>query len=281
MTYLKAQSDSSTISWPLQAYPQVILAGRYKLDDKNFCYSYKNVDVYSLHLYDYHGRVRTGTTIHSLRPGDLMLSPLGAETSYDLSRPGHHYCIHFKHCPIKKKAEQVELPLHIRLGTLKSEALRRFHHISQCATAAKRDRVLATTGAVAMQELLLWLAMNHRTASQSPVPGRAYPVVEQTANLLVQRLHQPLSVPELAEEVGLSQNYLASQFRQRFGMTIPRYLLTRRIEYALHLLVTTNIPIKEIAQRIGLPEPRHFNKQFRLLVGVTPSAFRLTQTLIF
>ena len=74
----------------------------------------------------------------------------------------------------------------------------------------------------------------------------------------------------------MTQNYLARMFRKRFGMTIPRYLLNRRIDYARHLLTTTNIPIHRVAARVGLPDPQHFNKQFRKLVGTSPSHARIT-----
>ena len=87
----------------------------------------------------------------------------------------------------------------------------------------------------------------------------------------------PLTVPSIAREVGLSQNYLARFFRKRYGMTIPRYLLVRRIDLARHLLLTSDDLVKQIAGRVGLPDPQYFNKQFRRLTGSNPSDFRLSE----
>jgi AraC-like DNA-binding protein len=36
-----------------------------------------------------------------------------------------------------------------------------------------------------------------------------------------------------------------------------------------------DLPMKRIAARVGMPDPQHFNKQFRLLTGLSPSAARL------
>ena len=58
------------------------------------------------------------------------------------------------------------------------------------------------------------------------------------------RLMEPLAVPELAEMASLSQNYLARVFRLRYGMTIPHFILLRRIELARHLLATSKVTIK-------------------------------------
>jgi AraC-like DNA-binding protein len=51
-------------------------------------------------------------------------------------------------------------------------------------------------------------------------------------------------------------------------MIISRYFLTYRIDDTRYLLLTPNIRIDEVAVRIGLPGPKHFNKQFRLMTGM-------------
>ena len=88
------------------------------------------------------------------------------------------------------------------------------------------------------------------------------------------RLREPLSVPDLAEEAGLSQNYLAQAFRQRYGLTMANFILRRRIELACYLLTASRATVTHIAHEAGLPDVQHFNKQFRRLVGVSPSAYR-------
>lgn len=143
--------------------------------------------------------------------------------------------------------------------------------------ANSADPVARAGASAAMLELLLWLAMQSRTAGRSPASPAGAGAIERSAALMQERLASPLSIADLADEVGLTQNYLARLFRQRFGMTMPHFLLTCRMNHAKHLLQHTTSPIATIAQRVGMPDAQHFNKQFRRLVGVSPSAYRLAE----
>jgi len=150
--------------------------------------------------------------------------------------------------------------------------------ISKDLATPSSDHISHSAAAAALQELLLRVAIHSQKVSDVSVFNRVIRIVDHAAKLMRESLHHPFLVSKLAREVGLSQNYLARHFRTRFGMTIPRYLLTYRIDHARHLLLTTNIRINEIAVRIGLPDSKHFNKQFRLMTGMSPSAFRLTKS---
>ena len=122
---------------------------------------------------------------------------------------------------------------------------------------------------------MLWLAARvQRPAVVSTRASQAERALARAEEYLDRRLAQPLSVPRLAEVVGLSQSHLARCFRARHGVTIPRYLLTRRVELAQQLLITTDLSIREIGRRVGWPDPQRFNKQFRRITGRSPSAFR-------
>ena len=72
----------------------------------------------------------------------------------------------------------------------------------------------------------------------------------------------------------MSQNYLTRVFKSWYGVTIQHYLLRRRIDAARHLLTVSSIPIHRVAMRVGLEDRQYFNKQFRRIAGMSPSAFR-------
>jgi AraC-like DNA-binding protein len=275
MAKFKEHSQCTDIPWSMRPFPLPVSAGRRRLDDRNYCYTYSHAKD-TLHVYDYHGRVKIGPNTFLLQPGDFTFSPKGVTSSYDLPQPGYHYYIHFKSAPVGS-SEKVSLPLHLHLGALQGRIVEKIMDISKDLATPSSDHISRSAAAATLQELLLRVVIHNQNVSDVSVNSRVIHIVDHAAKLLSQSLHRPLPVPKLAEEVGLSQNYLARHFRKRFGMTIPRYLLTCRIDHARHLLMTTNIPINEIAARIGLPDPKHFNKQFRLMTGMSPSAFRLTK----
>jgi AraC-like DNA-binding protein len=254
----------------LRALPIVAVAGRFPLEDRDFGYRYRS-RTHALHIYDYHGQIRIRDARFDLRPGDVTITPAGHVSSYDLPKPGHHWCIHLK--PVPARGGLAPLPIHLSLGSMHDFAIERVREIARLQSQASRISLAAASAA--LQELILWLAMQAQARRHSSQAHRAASAVERVAAMVHARFTERLTVPQLADEVGITQNYLARMFRQRFGMTIPRYLLNRRIDYARHLLTTTNIPIHRVAARVGLPDAQHFNKQFRKRVGTSPTQARI------
>ena len=79
--------------------------------------------------------------------------------------------------------------------------------------------------------------------------------------IIEQRFREQLTVAELARAAGFSQDYIAEQFRRHFGMTL-RYLLSRRIEMARNLLLSTELPVKAGGVGMRHSRPQYYNKQF-------------------
>jgi len=262
-----------TIPLPLAAQPRVFNAGIFPHRDRDFAVRYCGLTS-CLHVYLYPCAMRIGGEDVTIVEHDLTFSPAGVETRYHLPAPGRHWCIHWH--PVPAVGEVVELPLHLRLGARGAFVGERVAHIARLhARAGGQDAgaaVAAAAASSALQELLLRIALE--VAMPSAPRERADAAVERVAALMIERLGESMSVPRLAREVGVSQNHLARRFRQRFGMTIPRFLLSRRIERARQLLVATDQPVGAIAAAVGLADAQHFNKQFRRFVGHSPSAER-------
>lgn len=285
------------LSWPLHTLPRVRLAARFLNLDRNFPRSYDS-GINALYAYHYPGRARIGSQEYEFEAGDMTLSPAGVGASFDIPKGGYNFCIHFE-TPSRARGPVVKIPLHLPLGTWKDFAFQKCWHIfnlmtmptsqaheEQIASPVKLGNlhrvavipaspVVQAAASAALQELLLWLAM--RSEYSRPPDGRgaaSQHAVEQAAQWLVHHLDHPITVPDLAREMGLSQDYLARRFREHFGITIPRYLLAKRIEHAQHLLETTQLPIKAIGNLVGMPDAQHFNKQFRMLTAQSPSAYR-------
>ncbi len=265
----------NTLAWPLRALPVVRGAGVYPHDDRGFAHHYQAA-THALHLYDYVATMKFADRTIQIAPGDMTISPAHGITRYDLPKPGRHYCIHF--FPVNESADDdatVQLPLVLRLGAWKELMVRQLLEVIQLHSRAEHDPIAAAAASTALQALLLGIAMRHYWSdADASAPGRAERAVEQAVLTIEQNLSRTLTVPQIARQVRLSQNYLARLFRRRYGMTMPRYILTRRIELAQQLLITTDLPVNRVAARVGLSDPQHFNKQFRRLAGCAPSSIR-------
>jgi two-component system, response regulator YesN len=87
-------------------------------------------------------------------------------------------------------------------------------------------------------------------------------------------LKNELSQKEVAEHVHLNASYLSVLFKEHVKMTFSEYLTRRRIQRAKDLLISTNLPINEIAEESGYRTAKYFIKIFKELEGMTPSAYR-------
>lgn len=100
------------------------------------------------------------------------------------------------------------------------------------------------------------------------------------ADLLVwaqANLDTALDVPSLAARVGLSERTFYRRFVAAIGETPAQYIETVRLD-AARILLSQELPLKEIARRVGLAPTARFTQVFQRRFGVTPRLFRETHT---
>lgn len=85
---------------------------------------------------------------------------------------------------------------------------------------------------------------------------------------------QPLDVPMLAREAHMSVGHFQRQFKAAFGETPYGWLMTRRIERAMHLLRLGRMSVTEVCMEVGCTSLGSFSARFTELVGEPPSAYR-------
>ena len=83
---------------------------------------------------------------------------------------------------------------------------------------------------------------------------------------------EPLSVPALAREAGLSPGYFSQVFREATGRPPYDFVVERRIARARELLAEGGKPA-EVAAETGFADQSHLTREFRRRTGETPAAF--------
>jgi AraC-like DNA-binding protein len=91
--------------------------------------------------------------------------------------------------------------------------------------------------------------------------------------VLLERIVNPPSLPQLARLSGLNECTLKRGFRQVFSTTVFGYLHHYRLEQARQLLETGDMNITEITHAVGFADRSYFAAAFRKKFGVNPSHY--------
>ncbi len=89
-----------------------------------------------------------------------------------------------------------------------------------------------------------------------------------------QNLPNPLYLEEIATQACLSKYHFCRMFKKHVGATPIQFMLNRRIDRAKVLLRRPEFTISSVAIRTGFCDLSEFNKQFKRITGITPSAYR-------
>ncbi|MFJ6382502.1 GlxA family transcriptional regulator [Kitasatospora sp. NPDC092039] len=145
-----------------------------------------------------------------------------------------------------------------------------------CLHLLRREHGAALANAVARDMVL----PSHRDGGQAqyltaPAPEDGHD--ERLADVLAwarEHLHEPLPVTELARRALMSQRSFARRFTAATGTTPHAWLRSLRLSRAEDLLETTDLPVEEIARRVGYGSAAVLREHFVRRRGVPPRSYR-------
>ncbi|MFI8498086.1 GlxA family transcriptional regulator [Streptomyces sp. NPDC085524] len=151
-----------------------------------------------------------------------------------------------------------------------------------CLHLLRREHGAATANAIA-RDLVL---PSHRDGGQAQYLAAPLPADCQDERLsevlawVREHLDEPLPVAELARRAMMSKRSFARRFAAATGTTPHAWLLNLRLGGAEELLETTDLPVEEIARRVGFGSAAVLREQFVRRRGVPPRAYRRSFTRI-
>ncbi|CAG0936493.1 two-component system, NarL family, sensor histidine kinase EvgS [Thermoflexales bacterium] len=119
-------------------------------------------------------------------------------------------------------------------------------------------------------------ALNRALFGGEALPPHTSALVKRALAYLQQHYARPLARWEIAEAVGVSEDYLSRVFSRELGLTPWDYLNRYRIQRAKELLHRTNDSIRAIAHQVGFKDQAYFSRVFRKQTGTSPNEFRGT-----
>lgn len=83
-------------------------------------------------------------------------------------------------------------------------------------------------------------------------------------------------VSDAIARIPLNANYVRKLFRETYQMTPVSYMNNLRVTQAKSLLLTTDLPVSELAYQCGFIDPKYFTRMFHAGTGYTPLNYRKT-----
>jgi signal transduction histidine kinase/DNA-binding LacI/PurR family transcriptional regulator/AraC-like DNA-binding protein/CheY-like chemotaxis protein len=116
--------------------------------------------------------------------------------------------------------------------------------------------------------------LNRALFGAENLPAHTSALVKRAVVYLHQNYSRPLSRWEIAEAIGVSEDYLTRVFNRELEISPWDYLNRYRMLQAQNLIKTTNHSIGVIAKQIGFNDGAYFSRVFHKITGMSPQAFR-------
>jgi AraC family transcriptional regulator, transcriptional activator of pobA len=101
------------------------------------------------------------------------------------------------------------------------------------------------------------------------------PLLADVFAVIDARHTEPLALRDVARELGMTPGHLTTVVRRRTGRTVQEWIIERRMAEARGLLSETDLPVAEVARRVGVPDPGYFSRLFSRMHGTPPRNWRV------
>lgn len=97
--------------------------------------------------------------------------------------------------------------------------------------------------------------------------------IRKAKEIIIDRMAEPPSLQELANEIGLNIKKLKEGFKQIYGDTVYSFLFDYKMEHARRLLESNQYNVNEVGLKVGYSTSSHFIAAFKKKFGTTPKKY--------
>lgn len=142
--------------------------------------------------------------------------------------------------------------------------------------AAPRPGSMALADSL-MQQCLVLLLRRYCASGECRLPWLSALEDPRLGRAMAAMLEDPardFSLEALAEIAGMSRSAFAAHFAEAFGRAPIDFLKGLRLQRAAELLSGTDLPVKQVAPKVGYASRSYFSRAFKSLYGLDPAAYR-------
>ena len=98
--------------------------------------------------------------------------------------------------------------------------------------------------------------------------------VQKCCDYIELSLDRKIRIADLAALAGYTEYYLSDKFKKETGRSINRYICEAKVERARVLLLSTDMPVREIAESLAFNTVNYFIRCFHDILGCSPAQYR-------
>jgi AraC-like DNA-binding protein len=162
-----------------------------------------------------------------------------------------------------------------RVGKVTPPIERVLWEVVRCPWQGVAKRLFLEGKALELLSLMVgWEQARQGQPARHLLPTGTRERVHYARELLLQNLHEPLTLAELARRAQINESALKQGFKQEFGMTVFDYLLDYRLEQARDMLEQGKMQVAQVMTAVGLKNRSYFAAAFRQKFGQNPKQYQ-------
>ncbi len=219
------------------------------------------------------GTVIVDDTTYHLHQYSLIIMPPGIKHTYYASKddPWDIYWLHFRgklaEEYVNVSPKQAHFIDHLTNEQVNSTMRQFWQMIKSFIPGFSYDAVFYVSQVLGV--LLATLAMDEAKASTQ---GSNY--VDAAIHYIYQHIDEPIKLADVANALGISTSYLSRKFREVVNASVIAFITSIKMKRASHYLQYTNVPIQQVARRLGYTDSYYFSRVFKKEFGLSPQHFR-------
>lgn len=219
------------------------------------------------------------STVHDFDANSVYLRNFSDDYSADLRGSFDFLLLQISEDELARMADEADLK---HVGALEQTVQRKDPVLGGllgalfCSMEGEGERSALFVDQISMA-IGIHLVQRYGTAAEKSSSFRRKLSVRAQADLKSQiecRLDGQLSIEDLARTCNLSTSAFLQAFRETMGKTPQQWLTQQRIEKAMHLMLTSDLPLKDVADQCGFADQSHFTRVFSRTMGATPASWR-------
>ncbi|MBR2296596.1 MAG: helix-turn-helix transcriptional regulator [Clostridia bacterium] len=215
-------------------------------------------------VFDFSGEytVYFGNTVLKVSPNTIRFFPCGTASKYEIERSKLGECIDIFFStdkPISDVAFAVRSGNNEYIGSLFKKLFSVWN--------SKREGYY-------FESLSLLYKILSNIQKSNYLPAEQYLKILPAVNEIEQSfLHKSLTNAYLASVCGISESCLKRLFKKKFGLSVKKYIIQKKVNYACELLMTHRYSVSQIADMCNFSDVYFFSKQFKAQTGVSPTEY--------